>query len=106
MRESVVTFLGFLPVFGFSIIRAIGCNDASLELHRIYIKAIVVPYGAKPDIFRVVLPVSLGAASLFTFPCNPVADMKVLVQNREDKIRRLPIATGVNRRVGSQKRNK
>jgi len=106
MRESVVTLVGLLPVFGFSIIRTIGCSDAPLELHRINIEAIVVPYGAKPDIFRVVLPVSLGAASLFAFPCNPVADMKVLVQNREDKIRRLPIATGLNRCVGSQKRNK
>src|SRR3972149_10655424 len=106
MRESVVTLVGLLPVFGFSIIRTIGCNDAPLELHRINIKAIVFPYGAKPDILRVVLPVGLGAASLFAFPCNPVADMKVLVQNRENEIGRMPIATDVNRCVGSQKRNK
>ena len=96
MRESVVTVLGFLPVFGFSIFGAIGGDNTPLELDGLNVEAIVVAQRAKPHILRVVLPVGLGTAPLFSFPCDPVADMEVLVQNGKNEIGRLPVATDVN----------
>lgn len=96
MRESVVTVLGFLPVFGFSIFGTIGGNDMPLELDGFNVEAIIFAQSAKPYILRVVLPVGLGTAPFFSFPGDPVADMEVLVQNGENDVGRLPVATDVN----------
>ena len=48
------------------------------------------------DGVHVVLPVGVGTTPFFSFPSDPIADVKVFVENWKDERGSLPVAANVN----------
>jgi len=90
---------GLLPILGVAVV-GVGSEDAAFHFDGVDVEAVVVGFGAEPDVFGVVFPVAAGAAAFFSFPGDAATENEVFFGGELDGGGGAPVAAEVKGGIG------